>query len=50
MLKHRESEELVTDTPEQALKAAEKRLQELAEKSRRCIEATAALWSYYNDL
>ena len=38
--------QLATGTPEQALKAAENRLQELAEASRRCVEATAVLWAY----
>ena len=33
-------------TPEQALRAAENRLKELAEASHRCIEATAVLWTY----
>jgi DNA-binding transcriptional MerR regulator len=33
-------------TPEQALRAAENRLKELAEMSRCCMEATAVLWAY----
>ncbi len=39
--------QLATGTPEQALLAAENRLKELGEASRRCVEATAALWEYY---
>lgn len=39
--------QLETGTPEEAVSAAEKRLQELAENSRRCVEATAALWEYW---
>jgi DNA-binding transcriptional MerR regulator len=42
--------QLSAGTPEQALAAAEKRLQELAEVSRRCFDATAALWKYVEEL
>jgi DNA-binding transcriptional MerR regulator len=35
---------------EEAFAAAEKRLQELAVISRRCVEATAALWAYVESL
>lgn len=38
--------QLAAGTPEQALMAAENRLKELAEVSRRCIEAAVALWTY----
>ena len=37
---------LANGSPEQALVAAEQRLNELSERSRRCAEATAALWAY----
>ena len=39
-------EQLASGTPDQALLAAENRLQELGERSRRCAEATTALWEY----
>ena len=39
-------QKLAEGTPEMALAVAEKRLKELTEKSRRCVEATAALWAY----
>ncbi len=39
-------EELAAGTPEQAVRAAERRLAELMEASRRCSAATAALWEY----
>lgn len=39
-------EQLASGTPEQALAAAENRLKELMERSRRCVEATATLWKY----
>ncbi|QBD81941.1 MerR family transcriptional regulator [Ktedonosporobacter rubrisoli] len=42
--------QLAAGTPEQALQAAEKRLQELAEMSRRCLEALAELWAYIKTL
>jgi len=38
--------QLAAGTPEQALTAAEKRLKELAEVSRRCVEATTQFWAY----
>jgi len=38
--------QLATGTPEQTLLAAEHRLKELSEASRRCAEATAAAWEY----
>ena len=41
-------EQLVTGTPEEALLAAENRLKELSEESRRCFEATALLYNYIN--
>ena len=39
-------EQLASGTPEQVLLAAENRLKELMERSRRCTEATAKLWEY----
>lgn len=42
-------EQLASGTPEQAITAAENRLKELAERSRRCVEATAALWAYLRE-
>ncbi len=39
-------QQLATGTPEQVRAAAERRLQDLAEVSRRAIEATATLWQY----
>jgi hypothetical protein len=42
--------QLAIGTPAEAVAAAEKRLRDLAEESRRCIEATAALWEYYKHL
>ena len=42
--------QLASGTPEQALAAAENRLKELAERSRRCAEATATLWEYVSAL
>ncbi len=41
--------QLARGTPEQALAAAENRLRELAEASRRCIEATAVMWTYLQE-
>ena len=41
--------QLARGTPEQALAAAENRLKELAEASRRCIEATAVMWTYLQE-
>ncbi len=41
--------QLARGTPEQALAAAENRLKELAEASRRCIEATAVMWTYVQE-
>ncbi len=41
--------QLITGTPEQVLTAAEHRLEELAEVSRRAVEATATLWQYVNE-
>ncbi len=41
--------QLARGTPEQALAAAENRLRELAEASRRCIEATAVMWAYVQE-
>jgi DNA-binding transcriptional MerR regulator len=38
--------QMATGTPEEALKAAEHRLRELTEESRRCMAATAMLWDY----
>jgi DNA-binding transcriptional MerR regulator len=38
--------QIATGTPEQAIHAAEQRLQEIAEESRRCVEITALLWEY----
>lgn len=38
--------ELTTGAPDQAVSAAEQRLAELAEASRRCAAATAAFWDY----
>ena len=38
--------QLANGAPEQALAAAEKRLKDLAEVSRRCVEATAHFWAY----
>ena len=41
--------QLARGTPEQALTAAENRLRELAEASRRSIEATAVMWAYIEE-
>ena len=41
---------LATGHPEQAAHAAERRLTEVAEESRRCSAATAAFWTYIEDL
>jgi DNA-binding transcriptional MerR regulator len=41
--------QLARGTPEQALAAAENRLREQAEASRRCIEATAVMWTYLQE-
>jgi DNA-binding transcriptional MerR regulator len=41
--------QLPRGTPEQALAAAENRLRELAEASRRCTEATAVMWTYLQE-
>ena len=38
--------QLAQGTPEQAMMAAENRLKELIETSRRCVKATAAMWAY----
>jgi len=43
-------EQLATGTPEQVLAAAEHRLRDLAEVSRRAVEATATLWQYVNEI
>jgi Na+/phosphate symporter len=43
-------DQLATDSPEQALKAAENRLQELTDISYRCMQATAELWRYVADM
>ncbi|GAC1388521.1 MAG: hypothetical protein NVSMB49_00870 [Ktedonobacteraceae bacterium] len=37
-------------TPEQVLAAAEHRIKDLAEGSRRTVEATATLWQYAKEL
>ncbi len=42
-------DQLATDSPEQALKAAENRLQELTDLSYHCMQATAELWKYIAD-
>ncbi len=39
-------EQLASGTPEQAVLAAENRLKELTERSRKCMEATAKAWEY----
>ena len=39
-------EQLATGTPEGVRAAAEQRLQDLAEVSRRAVEATATVWQY----
>lgn len=41
--------ELATGRPEQVAHAAERRLAEVTEESRRCSAATAAFWTYIND-
>jgi hypothetical protein len=41
--------QLARGTPEQALAAAENRLRDLAEASRRSVEATAAVWAYIEE-
>jgi DNA-binding transcriptional MerR regulator len=38
--------QLAQGTPEQAMTAAENRLRELMEASRRCVKATTAMWAY----
>jgi DNA-binding transcriptional MerR regulator len=38
--------QLTVGSPEQALIAAENRLKDLAEESRRCVAAIALLWQY----
>jgi DNA-binding transcriptional MerR regulator len=38
--------QLASGTPQQALHAAQQRLNELSEASRRCTEATATVWEY----
>ncbi len=42
-------EQLASGTTEQALAAADMRLHELAEASRRCIAATTRLWAYIEE-
>ena len=42
-------EQLTTGTAEQVLAAAQHRLEELAEGSRRAVEATATLWEYIKE-
>ncbi len=42
--------ELATGRPEQAVHAAERRLADVTEESRRCSAATAAFWTYIEDL
>jgi len=42
--------ELATGRPEQAAHAAERRLADLAEESRRCSAATSAFWTYIEEL
>jgi len=42
--------ELATGHPEQVAQAAERRLADVAEESRRCSAATAAFWTYIEDL
>ena len=42
--------QLATGTPEQVRSAAEHRLQDLAEVSRRAVEATAMLWEYAKEI
>lgn len=42
--------QLATGTPEQILTAAEHRLKDLAEVSRRAVEATAILWQYAKEI
>ena len=41
--------QLETGSPEHALKAAEERLQELSATSKRCMQATSALWAYIEE-
>jgi len=41
--------QLTMGTPEQVLAVAQHRLEELAEGSRRAVEATATLWQYANE-
>jgi DNA-binding transcriptional MerR regulator len=38
--------QIANGTPEQAIQAAEQRLKDLAEESRRCVETTALFWDY----
>jgi len=42
--------QLSAGTPEQALAAAENRLNGLAQVSHRCFEATAVLWKYVEEI
>lgn len=42
--------ELATGRPEQVAHAAERRLADVTEESRRCSAATAAFWAYIEDL
>lgn len=46
---HNVLEQLAQGSPEQAVKAAEQRLKDLANESQRCAAATAALWAYIQE-